>query len=47
VQAIASAGNVSIEKAAGEDIDNFALAEALFACCVGRIGADRKGYAHL
>jgi hypothetical protein len=28
------------ETAAGEDVDNFALAEALFSCFVGRIGAD-------
>jgi hypothetical protein len=28
-------------------IDNPALIEASFPCCVGRIGADRKGNAHL
>jgi uncharacterized glyoxalase superfamily protein PhnB len=28
-------------------IDNPALIEATFQCCVGRIGADRKGNAHL
>jgi uncharacterized glyoxalase superfamily protein PhnB len=31
----------------GKDIDTPALSEALFCCCVGRIGADRKGNAHL
>src|SRR5580692_13019311 len=28
-------------------IDSFTLPGALFSCCVGRIGADRKGNAHL
>jgi hypothetical protein len=31
----------------GSAIDNPALIEATFGCCVGRIGADRKGNAHL
>ena len=31
----------------GSGIDNDARTEATFGCCVGRIGADRKGYAHL
>ena len=31
----------------GSSIDNPALTEATFGCCVGRIGADRKGNAYL
>jgi hypothetical protein len=34
-------------RAQGSTIDNPALGEAKFGCCVGRIGAGRKGNAHL
>ena len=38
---------VQSERMCRPPIDNPVRTEATFGCCVGRIGADRKGYAHL
>jgi hypothetical protein len=40
-------GYSELIRAQGSTIDNPPLGEAKFGCCVGRIGADRKGNAHL